>query len=96
MTALAEIMETETTRIVKDVQKLNITGTLYLDRRISAITNLTATGLVGYELRMVYTFDDGNGGEQQTIADYKLNSAGKRVFITKVSIIYNFLFTFFN
>ncbi len=79
---IKKIMETETTRIVKDVQKLNITGTLYLDRRISAITNLTATGLVGYELRMVYTFDDGNGGEQQTIADYKLNSAGKRVFIT--------------
>ncbi len=79
---IKKIMETETTRIVKDVQKLNITGTLYLDRRISAITNLTATGIVGYELRMVYTFDDGKGGEQKTIAEYKLDANGKRVFLS--------------
>ena len=74
-----QLMETETTRIKKDVEKLNLTGTLALNRKISAIVNKTGDGIVGYELKMTVTIT--NNGESSIVTDYKVDKDGKRVFI---------------
>jgi len=67
MTAsLNKLMETETIKIKKDVEALNLTGTL--------------DGIVGYELRMTVTITNNN--ESETVADYKVDNIGKRIFIT--------------
>ena len=74
-----QLMETETTRIKKDVEKLNLTGTLALNRKISAIVNKTGDGIVGYELKMTVTIT--NNGDSSVITEYKVDKDGKRVFI---------------
>ncbi len=73
-----KIMETETTRIIKDVQKLNLKGTPYVNRQVSAITNLSGNGIVGFELEMTFKIENEN--DTEIIAQYKLNVNGKRVF----------------
>lgn len=74
-----QLMETETTRIKKDVEALNLTGTLALNRKISAVVNKTGDGIVGYELKMVVTIT--NNGKSETVTEYKVDKDGKRVFI---------------
>ena len=74
-----QLMETETTRIKKDVEKLNLTGTLALNRKISAIVNKTGDGIVGYELKMTVSIT--NNGESSVVTEYKVDKDGKRVFI---------------
>lgn len=74
-----QLMETETTRIKKDVEALNLTGTLALNRKISAVVNKTGDGIVGYELKMTVTITD--NGEAKTVTEYKVDKNGKRVFI---------------
>jgi len=74
-----KLMETETTRIKKDVGALNLEGTLALNRKITAVVNTSGDGIVGYELRMTVTVT--NKGKSKTVADYKINNKGKRSFI---------------
>ena len=59
---------------------LNLTGTLALNRKVTAVINTSGSGIVGYELKMTVTIT--NNGKSETIAEYKVNNAGKRVFIT--------------
>ena len=61
------------------MEKLNLTGTLALNRKISAIVNKTGDGIVGYELKMTVTIT--NNGESSIVTDYKVDKDGKRVFI---------------
>ncbi len=74
-----QLMETETTRIKKDVEALNLAGTLALNRMISAVVNKTGDGIVGYELKITITIT--NNGESKKITEYKVDKDGKRVFI---------------
>ncbi len=74
-----KMMEAETTRLRKDVEKLKISGTLALNRKVIAVTNKDGSGIVGYEIRMTSTLS--NNGKSEVIADYKLDKNGKRVFI---------------
>ena len=74
-----QLMETETTRIKKDVESLNLAGTLALNRMISAVVNKTGDGIVGYELKITITIT--NNGESKKITEYKVDKDGKRVFI---------------
>ncbi len=76
-----KIMETETTRIKKDVEALNLTGVLSLNRKKSAIVNKSGQGIVGYELEITVTITNSNN-ESETVVQYKLNSNGQREFIT--------------
>ena len=75
-----KLMETETTRIKKDVEALNLTGTLALNRKVTAVINTTGNGIVGYELKMTVTITNKNKSDK--IVEYKVNKNGKRVFIT--------------
>lgn len=75
-----KLMETETTKIKKDVDALNLTGTLALNRKVTAVVNTSGDGIVGYELKMTVTLT--NNGKSTIVAEYKVNSKGKRVFIT--------------
>ncbi len=75
-----KIMETETTRIKKDVEALNLTGVLSLNRKKSAIVNTAGKGIVGYELEITVTIT--NKDKSEEVVKYKLNSKGERVFIT--------------
>lgn len=75
-----KLMETETTSIKKDVEALNLTGMLALNRKVTAVINTSGNGIVGYELKMTVTIT--NNGKSETIVEYKVNSNGKRVFIT--------------
>lgn len=75
-----KLMDAETTSIKKDVEALNLTGTLALNRKVTAVINNSGSGIVGYELRMTVTIT--NKGKVETVAEYKVNSNGKRVFIT--------------
>lgn len=75
-----KLMENETIKIKKDVDALNLKGTLALNRKVTAVINNSGNGIVGYELRMTVTIT--NNGKSTTVADYKVNSSGKRVFIT--------------
>ena len=75
---IEKIMDNEQTRIIKDAQKLNLKGIPHLERKLVAITNYSGKGIIGYELRMVYKIK--NGETFDIIADYKLNTEGKRIF----------------
>lgn len=74
-----KIMDTETTKIKRDVEALNLTGTLALNRKVTAVTNTSGDGIVGYELRMIVTITNNN--DTKTVVEYKVNNEGKRVFI---------------
>lgn len=75
-----KLMETETTRIKKDVEALKLNGTLALSRKVTAVINKSGDGIVGYELLMTVVLS--NNGNVETVAEYKVNSVGRRVFIT--------------
>lgn len=75
-----KLMEAETTSIKKDVEALNLTGTLALNRKVTAVINTSGSGIVGYELKMTVTIT--NNTKTETVAEYKVDSNGKRVFIT--------------
>lgn len=75
-----KIMDTETAKIKRDVEALNLTGTLSLNRKVTAIVNTTGNGIVGYELSMIVKIT--NNGETKTVVEYKVNPEGNRVFIT--------------
>lgn len=75
-----KLMDAETTSIKKDVEALNLTGTLALNRKVTAIINTTGNGIVGYELKMTVTIT--NNEKSETIVEYKVNNNGKRIFIT--------------
>ena len=75
-----KMMDSETIRIQKDVQSLNIKGTPSLNRLMTAVVNKTGDGIVGYELRMTVTI--ANEGNSVMVADYKLDNNGKRVYIS--------------
>lgn len=75
-----KLMEAETTSIKKDVEALNLTGTFAINRKVTAVINTSGNGIVGYELKMTVTIT--NNGKSETIVEYKVNSNGKRVFIT--------------
>ncbi len=74
------ILETETTRIKKDVTALKLSGIPAISRNIITVTNKTGDGIVGYALTMVVRITDNN--ETKTVAEYRVNSEGRRVFIT--------------
>ena len=78
-TEINKLMDTETTRIKKDVEALNLTGTLALNRKVTAVINKSGTGIVGYELKISVTIS--NDGETKTVTEYKVDSEGNRVFI---------------
>ncbi len=73
-----KLMESETTRIKKDIEALNLNGTLALSRVVIAVVNKSGNGIVGYELKMTVTIT--NNGKTETAAEYKVNNKGKRVF----------------
>ena len=75
-----KLMETESTRIKKDINKLNLSGKLTLNRKITAVINTVGDGIVGYELRLTVILTNNN--KSDTIVDYKVDSDGKRVFLT--------------
>ena len=76
---LNKLMDAETIRIKRDVEDLNLTGTLSLSRRINVIVNKTGDGIVGYELRMIVNITNNNN--TTTVVDYKLNSNNERIFL---------------
>lgn len=81
MTAkINKIMDTETTKIKKDVEALKLTGTLALNRKITAVTNTSGNGIVGYEIKMIVTIN--NKDKIENVVEYKVNSEGKRIFIS--------------
>lgn len=73
-----KLMESETIKIRKEVDALNLNGRFALNRQISAIFNTSGTGLVGYELAMVVNITE--NGESKNVVSYKVNSDGKRIF----------------
>ncbi len=74
------LMAVETKRIQRDINAMNIKGTFALNRKISAIVNKEEQGIVGYELRI--TINSSYNNKVETVVDYKVNSDGKRVFIS--------------
>lgn len=75
-----KMMDSETIRIQKDVQALNINGTPTLNRLMTAVVNKSGDGIVGYELRMTVSISSEDNSTM--VADYKLDNTGKRVFIS--------------
>lgn len=76
-----KLLDTETTRIKKDVDNLNIAGEKFMvNRKINAIGNITGNGIVGYEIQINVTVL--KNGKTDKITEYKLDSNGKRVFIS--------------
>ena len=73
-----KLMETETIRVKKDTDVLNLNGRFALNRQITAVFNNDGNGLVGYELSMSVNIT--NNSESRNIVSYKVNLDGKRVF----------------
>ncbi len=74
-----KILATETQRIKKDLAKLNLDGSLALNRTINIVLNNAQTGLVGYEI--IFTVTVSNNGKSDTVAEFKIDSDNKRVFV---------------
>ncbi len=86
---IEEIAERETQRLLKDLQKYNLVGDPYINRRITTIYNLTGDGIVGYELEFRYTieYEEGFDKKEDVIAEYKIGLNGHRTFsINKYNI----------
>lgn len=75
-----KMMDTESVRIKKDVNALKLKGTLAMNRKINVVLNKDGSGIVGYQLRITITLK--NGDDVSTVVDYKVDSNGKRVFIS--------------
>ena len=75
-----KLMNTETTRIKKDVENLNLSGTLALNRKVTAVVNTSGDGIVGYELYMLVNITKND--KTDTVVEYKVDKNGKRVFIS--------------
>lgn len=73
-----KLMETETIRIKKDIDTLNLNGRFALNRQITAVFNNKGDGLVGYQLAISVNMSNNN--ETRNIVSYKINLDGKRVF----------------
>ena len=73
-----KLMETETIRIKKDVDMLNLSGKFTLNRQVNVVFNNSGTGFVGYELSISVNVTKNN--ESENIVSYKVNSDGNRVF----------------
>lgn len=78
-----KLVETESIRIQKDIDALNLSGikSKSLNRLRTAVVNTTGDGIVGYELRITASVITDNN-ETKIVADYKLDSNGKRIFIS--------------
>ena len=74
-----KILATETQRIKKDLAKLNLDGSLALNRTINIVLNNAQTGLVGYEI--IFTVTVSSNGKSDTVAEFKIDSDNKRVFV---------------
>lgn len=75
-TELDQITNTEITKIKKELKFVD--GELAITRRIIAIPNNNADGIVGYELRIIVTVT--NDETVETLLDYKINESGNRVY----------------
>lgn len=75
-----KLMDSETSSIKKEVEALNLKGTLALNRNVTVVINNSGSGIVGYELKITVTIT--NNGKSETVVEYKVNNNGKRVFIT--------------
>ena len=75
-----KLLATETIRIKKDIESLKLDGTIALNRTINIIMNNSSNGLVGYEV--IFTATVSNNGKSQVVCEYKIDSDGKRVFIS--------------
>lgn len=89
---LKTVINTEQKRIQKDVEALNInkiikdlnltTPVMFaINQSFLAIPNISGDGIVGFEVTMIIRITD-NNGKTYPLTEYKLNSAGKRVFIS--------------
>lgn len=76
---LNDIAETQTKRIMKDVENANLTGTFVLNRKYSAVVNSSLTGIVGYQITIKVS-DIKESEEGKTVVEFKINKDGKRVF----------------
>ena len=79
------LMESETVRIQKDVRNLKIENVKQgsipaLNRKATVILNKDGNGIVGYELRITINVETDKG--IITVVDYKVDSNGKRVFVS--------------
>ncbi len=81
MAGINKLMETETTKIKKDLETLKLTGDFSINRKIVVVLNEDGDGIVGYELQMTVTITK-NDGSIETITEYKVNNNGERVFIS--------------
>ncbi len=73
-----KILDSETTRIKKDIESLDLDGILALNRNVKAIVNKSGDGFVGYQITMIATLS--KNGNDTTVAEYLLNSKGERIF----------------
>lgn len=73
-----KLMNSESIKIQKDVDALNLSGTFALNRKITAVVNTTGDGIVGYELQITVTVSQNNSSK--IIAEYKIDTDGKRIF----------------
>ncbi|MDE6285309.1 MAG: hypothetical protein K2M17_06140, partial [Bacilli bacterium] len=76
--AVRAIMESETEKLKKEFSKLNGSGTITLNRNISAVRNKAGTGIVGYSLLMELAIT--KNGNTELAESYYLDLSGKRIF----------------
>lgn len=74
-----EIYALEIRKLKKEINALNLEGTIEFLRRPTGIINSTGNGFVGYQLA-VYV-DIKNNSQSKRIVSYRINTDGKRVFI---------------
>lgn len=74
-----KIIDNETTKIQKEINKFNLKGTLSLNRSILAVVNKSEEGIIGYELSFTVSHTE-NDKDPKIIAQYKIDKDGKRHF----------------
>lgn len=74
LASVKALMESETTKLKKEFSKLNVTGTITLERFTEAILNTAGTGIVGYTLQMELKVDD------VVVEKFQVDQTGKRIY----------------
>ena len=79
---IKQLLLKEKERISKDINSLNFDNSSSINvlQNINSINNASNFGFIGYQIHVIISFT--KNGENSLIAEYKLDTGGKRVFIS--------------
>ncbi|MEG1506954.1 MAG: hypothetical protein RR478_05620 [Bacilli bacterium] len=78
LASVNKIMDNETEKLKKEFSKLNVKGTITLNRNSEAVLNTVGYGVVGYTIHMDLIVT--NNSKEELVESFFLDTTGKRIY----------------